>query len=259
MVTSVCAICGVEVARRGSKPAIYCSRVCGSEGRRRWKPVDRDWLYQKYVVEGLGTTKIARLVHRDPKRVYGWLVDFGIPLRAKWQGGGDRSGLHWRKDWLASEYANGRTIEDLAKEIGLPKQTVASRMKAFGISSRTTEESLKFSGNTRVYSGDRHPMYGRRGERCPSWKGGVTPERQAFYGTNEWINVRDFVWIRDNATCQRCNVRKTNREQFYCIHHITSFAVKELRAEPTNLVLLCRECHWWVHSRDNSGSDFLKK
>ena len=32
--------------------------------------LDKDWLYQKYVVEGLSTYDIGKIVGRNPKNVY---------------------------------------------------------------------------------------------------------------------------------------------------------------------------------------------
>jgi predicted HNH restriction endonuclease len=43
------------------------------------------------------------------------------------------------------------------------------------------------------------------------------------------------------------------------IHHVVSFMVRELRAEPDNLVLLCKKCHLFVHSRKNKTSEFIKE
>lgn len=33
---------------------------------------------------------------------------------------------------------------------------------------------------------------------------------------------------------------------------------KELRTEMTNLVLLCCDCHNWIHSTENQGGQFLE-
>lgn len=41
------------------------------------------------------------------------------------------------------------------------------------------------------------------------------------------------------------------------IHHIVSFAVKGLRAEVTNLALLCVACHRYVHSKRNVDREYL--
>jgi len=55
--------------------------TCKAEAQRQSKPVTKEWLQQKYVAENLSTYAIAKIVNRNPKRVYEWLVDFCIPTR----------------------------------------------------------------------------------------------------------------------------------------------------------------------------------
>lgn len=184
----------------------YCSRDCKAEAQRRQKPVDREWLYQKYVVEGLGAPEIAQIVGRDEKRVWEWLKGYKIPTRSR--GGASSSG------------------------------------------------SFK-KGQPSAFLGRR----GLRGADAPNWKGGITPERQAFYANDEWKASVRAVWQRDNDICQRCKLdfRTVDRSQVtFEIHHIVSFAVKELRCELSNLVLLCEGCHDWIHSRANVNKEFLQ-
>ena len=104
-------------------------------------------------------------------------------------------------------------------------------------------------------TGAQNGMYGRRGEEGPNWKGGCTPDRQAFYTSEEWATAVLAVWKRDKAECVRCHVGAA--ESMLHIHHIVSFAVKELRADPDNLVLLCRKCHRFIHSRKNATHEFI--
>lgn len=100
-------------------------------------------------------------------------------------------------------------------------------------------------------------MYGITGEEHPGYKGGITPERQAFYASQDWKDACQTVWNRDEAACQRCSIHRSEHDGELHVHHIVSFAVEELRAEPDNLVLLCDECHHWVHSHENVDSEFL--
>ena len=94
----------------------------------------------------------------------------------------------------------------------------------------------------------------KSGDKCHFWKGGITPERQSFYNSPEWKATIRAIWIRDQCTCQRCGRKpprhgpKHNRGH---VHHIVSFQVRELRLDLDNLVLLCADCHRWVHSRAN--------
>lgn len=100
----------------------------------------------------------------------------------------------------------------------------------------------------------------RKGCLCQNWKGGITPQRQSLYGTDQWHKVRSMVWGRDNHECQRCGKKYTNQEKkMFAIHHIISFANKEKRCDPDNLILLCKVCHHWVHSRKNINKDFIKE
>lgn len=176
------------------------------------------------------------------------------------------TGTHWRKhqpfrdvDWLLHEYAEkGRSTGDIAAQFSVTDAAILFWLKRHGIKRRTVSEAraLKYWGA----SGELNPMWNKRGELNPMWLGGVTPDRQAFYTSQKWREACSHVWKRDNATCQRCDLRKTEQADMpFHIHHIVSFAVEELRAETTNLVLLCETCHHFVHSRKNVDGSFISQ
>lgn len=198
------------------------------------KPVGRDWLHQKYITEGLDTTQIAALVQRDPKSVWNWLKDYDIPTRGRGTTG------------------NGRHTKGMKPNItpeGRARKSAALRAARLA------------DGHVPYLKNGVHHLKGKRGADTPNWKGGATPERNAVYGSLEWKAVIKAVWSRDNATCQRCGKHHNtavNRGSFD-IHHIVSFAVAELRCEASNLVLLCEECHYWVHSADNVNREFIRE
>ncbi|WP_366940237.1 HNH endonuclease signature motif containing protein [Gilliamella sp.] len=100
-----------------------------------------------------------------------------------------------------------------------------------------------------------------RGENNANWLGGVTPERQEFYATDEWKDCVRTVWKRDGAKCQRCFIsfRDASNESAFHIHHIISFKHKKYRADINNLLLVCEKCHRWIHSRHNKSKDFISK
>lgn len=193
---------------------------------------DQKWLYQKYVVEQLDCVQIGKAVNRDPKTIWYWLKKHGIATRPR--------GTGYEKNLL-----NGRprgwhhTPETIEK---------------------VRQATLK-DGRVPYLRNGVHFNKGKRGAVVANWKGGITPERQAFYRSDEWKKAVKNVWKRDNATCQRCGLdhRTINRnEKQFHIHHIQSFAIKELRCKPSNLVLLCDTCHRFVHSKKNINSEFLK-
>lgn len=96
------------------------------------------------------------------------------------------------------------------------------------------------------------------GEANPRWKGGITDDRKAFLSSMEWKIVRRAVWARDRRTCRRCGeVHQRGMETFHA-HHIALYCEHpDQRLNPDNIVLLCLECHRFVHSRDNQQREFL--
>lgn len=101
------------------------------------------------------------------------------------------------------------------------------------------------------------------GAVSPSWKGGVTPERQALYSSPTWKMAVKHVWKRADAKCERCGKdhRTINRnKEKFAIHHLYPFAdYRYLRRNSDNLKLLCRECHLFVHSKKNINKEFMLK
>jgi hypothetical protein len=157
---------------------------------------------------------------------------------------------HWEHDWLYARYIKDEmSAAEIAKAQGCTENNIYYWLDRHNIPRRTMTEirAVKHWG----LSGEANAMYGVRGKDNPNWKGGATPERQAFYSGEEWRHVADKARKRDGGLCQRCNDKGDH------LHHIISFANKEHRADIDNLILLCRSCHHWVHSRENTSGDFI--
>ena len=195
-----------------------------------------------------------------------------------------------KREWLLAEYEQKkRTANDIAKHEGRDAKTIWSWLKKFEIATRPrggSSSSGSFAVGHKLGVGRKHTketrdkirrialMDGRvpwgkgnlpywkgvTGSDHPAYKGGFTPERQAVYSSPEWATAVKTVWARDNATCQKCGAKhntETNRGSFH-IHHLKSFQVAELRTEPSNLVLLCKQCHLFVHSSKNTTKQFIR-
>lgn len=229
-----CSFCSADIVRRaqGKTKNVrthFCDLNCKSEYQKLAKPVTREWLEDHYVNQKLDCVQIGRIVSRDPKSVWNWLQDFKIPTRTR--------GSNWQQ--LPSGRAPGFKLTDEHK----------ARLKAIS----------KADGRVPYLVDGKHWLKGKRGEEVPSWRGGLTPERQAVYSSQEWIEAVKVVWSRDNATCQHCHKHHNtteNRGTFH-VHHIVSFMVRELRCAPSNLVLLCAKCHRFVHGARNKTKKFL--
>lgn len=236
-ITFICRGCGKQVSKHVNgqrrETAQFCTFSCRIAFRKQDKPVDHDWLYQKYIVEGLDCPSIAKILDCDPKTVWKYLRGFGIPTRPR----GSDERQRYQKGHVST--FNGSMLSEESR------QKIAAAHKR---------------NNHVPYLKDGKPwMKGRKGALSTNWKGGITPERQAVYRSDEWKAAVKVVWKRDNATCQRCGKQHNtaaNRGTFD-IHHIVSFEVIELRCVVSNLVLLCEPCHYWVHSDANVNKEFL--
>lgn len=96
-----------------------------------------------------------------------------------------------------------------------------------------------------------------KGENNPNYKGGVSPERQCLYASRMWNEIKKNIFERDEYKCKRCGDTGTIKNYSLRIHHIIPFEVEATRLDIDNMVLLCRNCHKFVHSKKNLNNEFL--
>lgn len=266
MIKSNCEYCGTEIIRGGQRAGRFCSLRCKGEWQKTQKPVNEAWLRQKYLVEGLSTYGIAKLVGRNPKQVYEWLVGYGIPTRQRgWDitpsGEPRRSNRppkpHQNKEWLEREYVERqRSASDIAQECTCTEANILQHLRKFGIPRRnmSTIRKSKHWG----LRGKANGMSGRTGETNPNYTDGSSPERQRLYASGEWKEIVRTVYKRDNYHCVRCGSPHTGTRSL-CAHHIKPWAGNpSLRFDLDNLITLCRVCHHWVHSRENVSREYIE-
>lgn len=198
------------------------------------RPVSRNWLTQEYIDKGRNCVDIGAELGKDPKTIWSWLRFYEIPTRPR---GADSAANRFQKGQPGA-FAGRRHTE---------------------ASKALIRQARLADGGVPYLKDGVHWLAGKGGAEHPSWKGGITPERQAFYVTAEWCEAVKAVWARANARCERCGLdyRMARGEQQFHIHHVESFAVRDLRAVVSNLRLLCVGCHRFVHSRRNVGHDLL--
>lgn len=239
-----CSVCGKELSRvlwnYGKNRAIsefFCDNVC----KGAWQRIQREklgftkeWLTDQYINKKKSADDIAIEIGRDPKRVWEWIRNYGIPTRPR----GAKSGHSFKKGDVSPFTGRCHTEETKQKfrEIAI------------------CDGRVPFDPAIGSY------MKGRKGADTTNWKGGITPERESHVSSEEWKEVAKAVWARDRATCQICGKdhNKSRVKGGFHIHHIVSFQNVELRSEITNLILFCKECHRWVHSKKNKEKLFIK-
>jgi len=71
--------------------------------------------------------------------------------------------------------------------------------------------------------------------------------------------TREAVRLRDDLTCQRCGKKKIHGWKMEVAHHY-SRAMKSVRWDLDNVVLLCFNCHYlWGHQNPNEFSEWWKQ
>lgn len=237
-----CAWCGKEVVRWSKNPYgeqirnHFCDNQCKGAWQRKQREelgFTKEWLYEQYIVKGRDCQDIAKEIGRDYKTVWRWITEYGIETRKRGYG---KPELLFQKG-----HDNGRKGTHLSEET----------------KERIRQARLK-DGRVPYLVNGKHWLK-QEGVHPGTWKGGITPERQAFYSSDKWKTVEAYVRDRDKNTCQFCGKKQPEdcKRQFD-IHHIYPFNKnKHLRANPDNLVVLCRGCHMFVHSSKNVERKFL--
>ena len=84
----------------------------------------------------------------------------------------------------------------------------------------------------------------RLGENHWNWKNGITPLRTKIWKDKEYQYWRNFIFKKDNYTCQKCGRRNGDHRA----HHIFNFSqYPELRFNTTNGITFCKNCHDLFH------------
>jgi 5-methylcytosine-specific restriction endonuclease McrA len=164
----------------------------------------------------------------------------------------------WDKEYLKKEYVEkNKSAKDIAKENGITENGVFYWLAKHKIPRRTTSEARKVKkwGSR----GSSNPMYGRCGDKNPRWIDGSSPERQKIYARSFWKELAKAVYERDGYKCKRCGAKHTGKNKLHA-HHIKPWAGNpNSRLDLKNIIVLCSDCHTWVHSKGNKKSEFLSR
>ena len=131
---------------------------------------NRNWLIQKYIVEGFSAYDIANIVKRDPTVIYAQLKKFQIPTRPRGYNlkGEDN---HWNQPGAMPTFLGKKHTEETKKILS----EKASRPKPY-------------------LRGPHNGMSGRTGISNPNYQGGTSPERQRMYASGLWKEIARNVF-----------------------------------------------------------------
>lgn len=236
---------------------------------------DKDWLSQKYWVEGLSLDKLAEECGKSSQTVLNWMRRFGIRSRTSseshkgersyWYGRvGKENPLHGRKrpKWIGVKISlalKGKPKSEVHRRNlsvarmgttpwnkGLTKES-DSRI----ISQVVSEDGRKSRRGNAIKQWQTKSFRSRMsGVNNPSWMGGISFEP---YGV-EFNNVlKEQIRKRDSYTCQGCGTTKNRRG--FPVHHID---YNKRNNEWWNLITLCDSCHMKTNFDRKSWQDYFE-
>jgi hypothetical protein len=160
---------------------------------------------------------------------------------------------YWDREWLRIEYEDKkRSAEEIAAQFKVTGSAILFWLGKHKIVCRNVSQAraIKHWGQ----SGEKNPMFGKRGVLNPNWNGGLTPYRQSIYARTEWKKLSRDVRKRDKD-CRLCgSAEKTE------IHHIDPFSQSPLLVlDIGNVILLCRKCHRKLRGKEKQWKRRLLK
>lgn len=206
--------------------------------RPRIRP-SAEWLRDQYEVQGRDCVQISKDLGIDGKTAWKWVRAAGIETRKR--------GFGHPQNYFVKGQCGGELNAHFGHRHSAEVRAIVGK-------------ASRDRGAVPYLRNGVHYLQGQPASNNPNWRGGITPERQAFYRTPEWKECVKIVWRRDDAICRHCQLdfRTVDRQIIsFDLHHVDSFSIVERRADPDNVVLLCETCHYWTHSRANTARLFL--
>lgn len=73
---------------------------------------------------------------------------------------------------------------------------------------------------------------------------------RAFYKSDEWQKMREYILIRDKYRCQKCG--KSGALEVHHVIHLTPDNINNtaITLNDRNLITLCRDCHFKEHEQE---------
>lgn len=141
-----------------------------------------------------------------------------------------------------SKAHKGKKTEPFTQE---HRQNISNSLKG---KKHPKEQNQKHSERMK---GVNNPMYGKSGGLSPSWEGGKSFEP---YGIEFNKELKEFIFERDNYTCQNPDCLIENPKRLDC-HHIDYDKQNNI---PENVITLCISCHMKSNHNRNYFTEYYQ-
>lgn len=222
-------------------------------GKGFYIPIDKNWLYQKYIVEKLTPKKIAKLAGVGVTTIWRRLDEHDITMRSRSEAHMgkrcpnnhghivtqaerkkrsknrliNKSAFEFinSKEWIYQKYVTeNMTIRGISRMLNVDTHVIMRVLREFDIPIRPRIEVVK----------------SLCGEKCASWRGGISFEPYCLKFNNDFRRrVRNF-W---NNRCVLCGKSSIENGQALSVHHVNYSKEACCDDSPRLFVALCGRCH----------------
>lgn len=217
--------------------------------------INKEKLKELYVDKKLSSIKCASFLKCDLSTIIERLREYNISVRTISEANKGKKYPN-RKRPIPFTEGHRRKIGEFNKNKIISEKTrykisktLMGNTNALG-AERSEEIRRKYSESKK---GKKNPMYNKRGEYCPNWKGGISFEPYPVTFNRE---LKELIRQRDNYQCQLCGMPEIENIEKLSIHHI-DYNKKDCL--PSNLISLCRRCNAKVNYNREYWEEYFKR
>lgn len=208
-----------RVTKQMDKHAIKRREPTGGARKKCDKPM-RKTLEKLYIEEQKSTPEIGEILGTTRTSILNWLKEYGIKTRnVGWTPG--------RTSFIRGIPRKGTKYDEELK------RKISKNRKGKGIPSVERRKLL-----SDMYRGKNNPMYGKRGNLAPSWKGGISFEPYCPKFNNE---LKETIRKKHNNICTMCGKPKQKRK--LSVHHVDYNKSQGCHGFEWGLIPLHTKCH----------------
>ena len=203
---------------------------------------EKDWLYQKYILEQKSMRDISRIANASKACIHYWLKKYKIPRRKTWIAWNKGKKLSKEQIRKMSKAAKGRKLTEEQK-----KKIRKARLK---------NNPGGFKKGHKRNLGRKHPPEERTMrsklnslENNPNWKGGTSFEPYCHLFN---FDVKEKFRNKYYRVCIICGISILQNGRRLSIHHIDENKMQGCKDHKWSLIPLCIFCHSKLQKRQNN-------